>query len=85
MNQPPDPADIVGLTRMEWQLLHLLLERSDDWPWCPITEVVGESTNPIVALDAMAALGEVGLIQRRDGYVMITRAALRFYQLITWP
>jgi hypothetical protein len=85
MTPPPDPADIVGLTRMEWELLQLLLQRADDWPWCQITEVVGESTNPIVALDALAALCEVGLIRRRDDYVIVTSAALRFYHLITWP
>ncbi len=83
--EPPNHADIAGRKEMEWQILQLLLLRANDWPWCPITEVVRETTNPITALDAMAALCEVGLIQRRGRYVMTTKAALRFHQLITWP
>jgi hypothetical protein len=41
--------------------------------------------DPIIALDALDALYDVGLVRRRGRYVVITRAALRFFRLITWP
>jgi hypothetical protein len=81
----PDELDIVACCRMEWEILELLLFASDDWPWWPIEEVMRRTAEPITALDAMAALCDGGLLQRKGEFIMITRAALRFYQLITWP
>jgi hypothetical protein len=83
--EPHGHADTAGRKEMEWEILQLLLLRADGWPWRPITEVVAATADPISALDALAALGEVGLIKRRGRYVTATRAALRFHQLITWP
>lgn len=85
MDQPPNDTHAIECKRMEWEILELLLLRSNEKPWHPIMEVVRETANPITALDALAALCDVGLIRRRGRYVTITRAARRFYQLITWP
>lgn len=70
---------------MEWEILELLLLSHDEKFWWSIEEVMHATADPITALDAIAALCEVGLLQRRGEYVLITRAALAFYQLITWP
>ncbi len=86
MDEPPHhtPA-ATERKRMEWEILERLLLKSDETPWRPIMEVVRETANPITALDALAALSDAGLIRRRGRYVTLTRAAQRFYQLITWP
>jgi hypothetical protein len=83
--EPPGDADPAGRKEMEWEILQLLLLKADGWPWCAIVDVVAETADPITALDALAALGEVGLVKRRGRYVTATPAALRFHQLITWP
>jgi hypothetical protein len=85
MGKQPDYVDVVACSRMEWEILEFLLLASDDWPWWPIEEVMRRASEPVTALDAMAALCDVGLLQRKGEFIMITRAALRFYQLITWP
>ena len=83
MEEPPDDIDLLACNRVEWEILQLLLQRVDDWPWCPIEEVVGRSADPIVALDALAGLCAVGLIRRTGENVMVTIAAVRFAQLTT--
>jgi hypothetical protein len=83
--EPSNRTDTVERKEMEWEILQLLLLKTDGWPWCAITEVVAATADPITALDALAALGEVGLIQRRGRYVTATRAAQSFFRLITWP
>jgi hypothetical protein len=83
--EPSGDTDPAGRREMEWEILQLLLLKADDWPWCAIVDVVAATVDPITALDALAALGEVGLIQRRGRYVTATRAAHKFHQLITWP
>lgn len=85
MDEPPNLSDVAGRGAMELKILQLLLLRADDWPWCPIMEVIGETADPIIALDALAALSEVGLIRRRGRYLMMSPAAVRLFQLITWP
>jgi hypothetical protein len=82
MARHPDYVDIVACARREWEILQLLLRESDNWPWLPITEVMDTTDEPITARDAIAALCDVGLIQRGGEDVMITRAALRLDQLI---
>jgi hypothetical protein len=81
VEEPPDYIDLLACNRMEWEILQLLLQRADDWPWCPIEEVIGRTTDPIVALDALAGLCAVGLVRRAGENVMITIAAVRFAQL----
>jgi hypothetical protein len=83
VEEPPDYIDPLACNRMEWEILQLLLQRVDDWLWCPIEEVIDQSADPIVALDALAGLCEVGLIRRTGENVMVTTAAVRFDQLIT--
>jgi hypothetical protein len=85
MEERPDYVDVVACARLEWEVLLLLLRVSDDWPWLPIERVMDATADPITALDAVASLCDCGLLQRKGESVMITRAALRFYQLITWP
>lgn len=70
---------------MELEILQLLLLSHDERFWWPIEEVMHATADPVTALDAIAALCDVGLTQRRGEYALITRAALRFHQLITWP
>jgi hypothetical protein len=84
VDRPPNYADVPGRTRMEREILLLMLG-SDDKLWWTAEEIIHESSNPITALDSIAALCEVGLLQRRGEYLLITRAALRFSQLLTWP
>lgn len=79
----PDYIDLLACNRMEWEILQLLLQRVDDWPWSPIEEVVGQTADPVVALDALAGLCAVGLLRRAGENVMATIAAVRFAQLIT--
>jgi hypothetical protein len=85
MEKHPHYVDIVACSRMEWEILEFLLLASDDWPWWPIEDVMHTTDEPITALDAIAALCDAGLLQRKGESIMITRAALRFYHLITWP
>lgn len=84
MEERPDYVDIVACARMEWEILQLLLLASDDWPVWPIERVMHATADPITALDAIASLCDAGLLQRQGESVLITQAALRFYQLITW-
>jgi hypothetical protein len=83
VEEPPDYIDLLACNRMEWEILQLLLQRADDWPWCPIEELIGQSADPVVALDALAGLCKVGLIRRTGEHVMVTIAAVRFDQLMT--
>jgi hypothetical protein len=85
MDEPPHLSDVAGRDAMELEILQLLLARADDQPWRPIMEVVGETADPITALDALASLCEVGLVRRRGRYLMLSPAAVRLFQLITWP
>jgi hypothetical protein len=85
MDKPPDYTGVLARDRMEWEILQLLLLSCDTKPRWPIEEVVRATHDPIIALDALAALHDVGLVRRRGRYVVITRAALRFFRLITWP
>jgi hypothetical protein len=90
MEEQPDYVDILAAGRMEWEILQLLLLRSDDKLLWTIEEVMDATSDPIAALDGLSVLCNVGLVQRRGGadigpYVMITRAALRFHQLSTEP
>jgi hypothetical protein len=67
------PSDRLALVRMEWQILQLLLIAADDprrWPLWPLEAVVAETSDPVVAVEALAQLCEVGLLQRRGDSVM---------------
>ena len=81
----PNYADIPGRTRMEREILLLVLRSSDDKLWWSLEEIMHEVSDPVTALDATAALCTVGLLQRRGEYIILTRAAVRFAQLLTWP
>jgi hypothetical protein len=85
MDKPPGYSGVLTRDRMEWEILQLLLLSREEKPRWPIEEVVRATPDPIIALDALAALHDVGLIRRRGRYIVITRAALRFFRLITWP
>lgn len=85
MARHPGYVDIVACSRMERQILQLLLRASDDWPLLPVEQVMDSTDEPIIALDAMAGLCDVGLLQRREEHIMITRAALAFSHLVAWP
>jgi hypothetical protein len=85
LDRPPDYADIPGRIRLEREILVFVLRSSDDKLWWSLEEIMHETSDPITALDATAALCTVGLLQRRGDYLMLTRAALRFAQLLTWP
>ena len=85
MEQLPDYVDILAASRMEWEILQLLLSSNDDKPIWRIEEVLDETADPIVALDALSMLSEVGLIRRRSDFVVITVAAMCFHQLSTDP
>jgi hypothetical protein len=76
-----DSAALLARDRTERELLHLLLENGEPF-WREIGEVVRASDNPVVALDALDGLGHAGLIQRKGDHILITRAALRAYQLL---
>jgi hypothetical protein len=81
MEQQPDYVDVLACARLEREILRLLLAASDDWPWLPIEQVMDATDDPVTALDAIASLGESGLLRRKGEFVMITRAALHFQQL----
>lgn len=83
MEEPPDYIDLLACNRVEWEILQFLLQRVDDWPWYPIEGLIGQSADPIVALDALAGLCAVGLVRRASENVMVTIAAVRFDQLMT--
>jgi hypothetical protein len=70
---------------MEREILLFVLRSSDDKLWWSLEEIMHETSDPITALDAVAVLCTVGLLQRRGEYIMLTRAAVRFAQLLTWP
>jgi hypothetical protein len=81
----PDYIDLLACSRMEWEILQLLLLSNDDKPWWRIEEVMEETTDPITALDAMAHLCECNLLRRKGEFIVITVAAFSFHQLITNP
>jgi hypothetical protein len=85
MEDLPDYVDILAASRMEWEILQLLLLSNDDKSIWTIEEVLDETADPVVALDALSVLSEVGLIGRRGDFVVITTAALCFHQLSTDP
>jgi hypothetical protein len=86
MDTKQPPSDRLAVVRIEWQILQLLLIAADDerhWPLWPIEAVVAETSDPVVALDALADLCDVGLLQRHGDSVMVTRGALRFHHLVS--
>jgi hypothetical protein len=85
LDRPPNYADIPGCMRTEREILLFVLRSSDDKLWWSLEEIMREASDPITALDAVSLLCTVGLLQRRGEYIILTRAALRFAQLITWP
>jgi hypothetical protein len=88
MDMPLSTVNPLALARMEWEILQLLLIAGNDvrrWPLLPLESVVAQTSDPVVAVEALAGLCEVGLVQRSGSEVMITRAALRFHQLTTEP
>jgi hypothetical protein len=62
--EPSHRTGSLAQARMEWELLQLLLTSHVDRPLWSIEELLDETANPVVALDALASLSEVGLIQR---------------------
>jgi predicted transcriptional regulator len=65
----------------EWIVLDLLLDREEQRPWS-VEELAREVGRPLDVADAVAALHGAGLIHRTaDGFVFVTRAAVRFDQL----
>jgi hypothetical protein len=84
LDRPPDYADVPGSIRMEREIL-LFMIGSDDKLWWTTAEIMNAASNPITALDSTTALCEVGLLQRRGDCILLTRAALRFAQLLTAP
>jgi hypothetical protein len=85
MEDLPDYVDILAASRMEWEILQLLLLSNDDKPIWTIEEVLDQTADPVVALDALSMLSEVGLVRRRGDFVVITVAAMCFHQLSTDP
>jgi hypothetical protein len=84
MDGSPDYMAMLKCNRMERDILSLMLGSETDLPWWwHIEDVMHETDDPIIALDAMASLCAAGLLQRRGDYLLITRAALKFHQLIT--
>lgn len=81
MEQQPDYVEVLACARLEREVLQFLLEVSDDWPWPPIEAVMGAMADPIT----IASLCDPGLLRRRGEFVMITRAALHFQQIVTRP
>jgi hypothetical protein len=61
-------------------ILRLLLHAREDKFW-PLEGLVHHAGDPIIALDALTALSDAGLIQRRGEYVFPTRAATHYYRL----
>jgi len=85
LDRPPNYADIPGCMRTEREILLFVLRSSDDKLWWSLEEIMHATRDPMTALDAAAALCTVGLLQRRGESVILTRAAVRFAQLLTWP
>jgi hypothetical protein len=61
-------------------ILLMLLRAREDKFW-PLEGLVHETGNAILALDALAALSDAGLIHRRGQYVFPTRAAMHYHYL----
>jgi len=77
-----DYADVPE--NFQRQILMLVLWAGDEW--CTIEELGGKVGDMIVALDAMSALSDAGLIHRQEQYVFPTRAAIHLHDLFgaTW-
>jgi hypothetical protein len=75
---------MLKCSQTERHILLLMLGSETDLPWWwRVSDLMHQADDPIIALDAMASLCEAGLLQRRGEYILITRAALKFHQLIT--
>jgi hypothetical protein len=61
------------------QIIMLVLWAGDEW-WT-IEELSRKVGDLVVALDAMSALSDAGLIHRQDQYVFPTRAAIHLHDL----
>jgi hypothetical protein len=67
--------------RTDWVVLDLLLDRDEQRPWS-VEELVREIGRPVDVADAVDALQGAGLIHRTtDGFVFVTRAAVRYSQI----
>jgi hypothetical protein len=81
MSGRPDhlPHAPAGAQRL---ILRLLLSGEEERLW-PLEAVVHHVGNPIVALDALVALSDAGLVHRWSSYVIPTRAAMHFFWLFS--
>jgi UV DNA damage repair endonuclease len=61
MEDLPDYVDILAASRMEWEILQLLLLSNDDKSIWTTEEVLDETADPVVALDARGVICDVWL------------------------
>ncbi len=76
-NQPIEPV----ATAMQSVVLKVVLDTSQQRQLTE-DELVAHINDRRLTMDALAALQEVGLIQRRGEIIHATPAAVRFYQLV---
>jgi hypothetical protein len=79
MHQQSD--DFIDTPENVQRLILLLLLREDEERFWSLEGLVYYVGDAIMALDALTALGDAGLIHRRDRYVFPTRAAEHHFQL----
>jgi membrane-associated PAP2 superfamily phosphatase len=81
-DQPDHPTDVPQ--NFERQILMLLLWSggSSTEEWWSLEDLVHRVGDPIVALDAMHALSNAGLIHRQGEFVFPTRAASYYFELL---
>jgi membrane-associated PAP2 superfamily phosphatase len=76
--QPDQPTDVPE--NFQRQILMLLLWSSEE-QWWSLEALVHRVGDPIVALDALTALSDAGLVHRQGKFVFATRAATHYHQL----
>jgi hypothetical protein len=79
MREEIDLSEADTPENFQRQVLMLVLRAGADW--CTIEELSRKVGDPIVALDAMSALADAGLIHRQDVYVFPTRPAIHLHDL----
>lgn len=80
--QPDHPTDVPQNFERQGLMLVLWASGPTQDEWWSVEELVHKVGDPIVALDAMSALSNAGLIHRQGKFVFPTRAASYYFELL---
>jgi hypothetical protein len=80
MHMQPNQEKSEEFARLDWAILGLLINPSDQRPWSE-AEIARDINTPGDIGDGLARLHKDGLVHRWDRLVSATQSAVRFYNL----